>query len=165
MFQLALSIIVAMDKQGLIGKGNELPWHLPEDLRYFKKTTSGKVVVMGRKTFESIGKPLPNRHNVVFTRDKQKYDFNKDLLTYQTVESIIEWSNEGMDIFIIGGSQIYGQFYPYCDNLYITYVNDIYEGDTKFPIPLSQINEDFEILSRKFGKDKNIEFLVMGRKA
>jgi dihydrofolate reductase len=154
-----------MDKQGLIGKGNELPWHLPEDLRYFKKTTSGKVVVMGRKTFESIGKPLPNRHNVVFTRDKQKYDFNKDLLTYQTVESIIEWSNEGMDIFIIGGSQIYGQFYPYCDNLYITYVNDIYEGDTKFPIPLSQINEDFEILSRKFGKDKNIEFLVMGRKA
>jgi dihydrofolate reductase len=155
-------MITAMDRFGLIGKDGDLPWHIPEDLKYFNKVTTGHIVVMGSKTFESLPKkPLSNRINVVMTRDKDKYWFNRDILCSQTVESILEWATEE-DVFIIGGAEIYKRFYRYCDKLYITYVKGEYKGNVYFPIKITQINEDFDLESRKI-TDK-CEYLVMGRK-
>ena len=166
MFQLAINIIVAMDKNGLIGNGNELPWHIPEDLEYFYKTTVDNIVVMGRKTWESLPKkhkPLKNRDNLVLTKNTLNDATKYNNLWVTSVEEILSIPNKffSMEVFIIGGAEIYKQFYPHCDKLYITYVNDTYEGDVYFPIKITQINEDFEIESRKI-TDK-CEFIVMRR--
>jgi dihydrofolate reductase len=123
-----LSIIVAMDANGLIGSNNKLPWHLPQDLRYFKKVTEEKTVVMGRKTYESIGKPLPNRENVILTRDKNymvdgcSVIFDKD-----------ELNHDGKDVFVIGGSEIFSLFLNDAQKLYITHIDDVFSGDCYFP--------------------------------
>lgn len=163
MFLLALNIIVAMDRNGLIGVGNNLPWKIPEDLKYFKEVTTNNIVVMGRKTAESIGKSLPNRYNIVLTRDviNKQINYTGRYAITDSLDTISILSNND-EVFIIGGAEIYKQFYPHCDKLYITYVNDTYEGDVYFPIKITQINEDFEIESRKLGKQ--CEFIVMRRR-
>lgn len=153
-----INIIVAMDKQGLIGANGSLPWKIKKDLEYFKEKTMGHTVVMGRKTWDSLPIiPLPGRKNIILSRIPVDGSNTK---WYTSIDEILKLEEE---IFIIGGAQIYKQFYPLADKLYITYVNDKYEGDTYFPIKPPQINEDFEIESRKIDKENNCEFIIMKR--
>lgn len=135
---MGINIIVAMDKNGLIGKDGSLPWHVPSDLQFFKTATLGRTVVMGRKTRESLGRPLPNRTNIVLSRDSSI-----------TVQDILNLKNKE-DLFIIGGSQIYKEFLPHADNLIITTIEDEFEGDTWFP----EYNKDeFKLVDNRKGID------------
>ena len=123
--------VVAHDKNRLIGGDNKLLWHLPEDLKNFKKLTLNSVVVMGRKTFESIGKPLPKRLNVVLTRDK---DFRpNNCIVYDDIREVIRDFAEEYQVFIIGGGEIYKQFFPHIKRIYVSLVDGEYVGDTYFP--------------------------------
>ena len=137
-----ISLIFAIDKNNLIGKGNDLPWYYPEDLKYFKEVTMNKTVVMGSKTFKSIydriGKPLPNRNNVVLSRNLNlHYD---DVLVINDLFEYLNKQNE--EIFVIGGKQVYELTLPIADRLYITHINKSYEGDVYFPeIPYDKFNK------------------------
>ncbi|MEW4325385.1 dihydrofolate reductase [Rossellomorea marisflavi] len=124
-----ISFIWAMDENGLIGKDNALPWRLPEDLKFFKRTTLGHPVVMGRKTFESFGKPLPERENVILTRN---VSFSHDECTvFHHVEEVLAFAEKQKgETFIIGGSNVYEQFLPHADKLYVTTIHHAFEGDT-----------------------------------
>jgi len=130
-----ISIIVAFDENRLIGANNKLPWHFKEDLQYFKETTVGHDIFMGRLTFESIlsyqNKPLPKRHHYVAT-NAAEYDFNA-VTTVNHIESFIKEYPKDKELFIIGGAKIYEQLLPLADRLYITHVKHTYEGDTWFP--------------------------------
>ncbi len=126
-----LSIIVAVAENNVIGHENSLIWHISEDLKYFKRTTSGHPVIMGRKTFESIGKPLPNRTNIVISRNP---DFKPAGCTVvSSLEKALELLNPNEENFIIGGGSIYREALPLADKLYLTKVYHHYEGDTFFP--------------------------------
>lgn len=132
---MSLSLIVAMDENRLIGNKNALPWHFKEDLRFFKQTTSGHTVVMGRKTFESIqqslGGPLPNRKNIVFSKTM---DTIEGAHVVNDVEAYLkDAAARDEEIFVIGGAKIYALALPYAKRLYITHVEGEYEGDTTFP--------------------------------
>lgn len=131
---MILSLIVAKSINDVIGIDNQLPWHLPADLKYFKHLTTGHTIIMGRKTFESIGRPLPNRKNVVITRDKK---FNAEgIHVKNSIDEAIEFANIESDsneeVFIIGGDTIYQQTLELADKLYITQVNTIIENGTSF---------------------------------
>jgi dihydrofolate reductase len=123
-----VSIIVAVARGGVIGAGGKMPWHLAEDLRYFRRLTLGHTVVMGRRTFSSIGRPLPGRTNVVVTR-------NPDLRPegVEVAGSLDEAVEKYPDAFIIGGAEIYRQALPLAGRLYITRIDADFEGDTGFP--------------------------------
>ena len=123
-----IQFIVAYDKNRVIGKNNDLPWKLPADLAYFKKVTMGSTVVMGRKTFESIGKPLPGRKNIVIT-NQTGYKAEG----CEVIHSIDELLHVNSELFIIGGATIFEQALPYAQKLYITYIDEEFEGDTYFP--------------------------------
>ena len=127
-----ISLIVATDQNGLIGNKNALPWHLPADLTYFKEKTKNNIVIMGRKTFESIGKPLPNRINIVITRDQT---FQKDgILVEHDIEKLIKrYTNHEYEVFVVGGETIYKQFYPHATKIYKTVILEEFEGDAYFP--------------------------------
>ena len=130
-----ISIIVAFDQNQLIGDANRLPWHYKEDLKYFKQTTTGHDILMGRHTFESIlsyqNKPLPNRHHIVLTNHK---DYNYDNVTItKELETFIKEYPINKELFIIGGRSIYEQTLPYVDRLYVTHINESHKGDTYFP--------------------------------
>ena len=129
-----ISLIVAYDKNFGIGRENTLAWKLSEDLKNFKKITEHNYIVMGRKTFESIGRPLPNRKNIILTRDKE-YTQEKCLII-NSVQEILNFakSKPHYEIFIIGGAQIYSEFLPHADRLYITKVNaELTNLDAFFP--------------------------------
>jgi dihydrofolate reductase len=121
--------IAAMSENRVIGNGNKIPWHLLEDFKWFKKMTSGNVVVMGRKTFESIGKPLPNRETIVLS----KSGFNCPGVRTVRDLSEVDPASESRDVFICGGAQIYAQALPLCSDLYLTRVKRTVEGDAFFP--------------------------------
>ncbi|UOF89241.1 dihydrofolate reductase [Fodinisporobacter ferrooxydans] len=125
-----ISFVVAMSKHRVIGFHNRLPWHLPEDLKYFKQLTTGHTVIMGRKTYESIGKPLPNRKNVILTRDKAYRQAGCTVL-HALADGRTLW--EEQDVFVIGGAEIFQLFFPIADQLYITYIDHDFAGDTFFP--------------------------------
>lgn len=126
-----LTAIVAMTSDRVIGQGGTLPWHLPEDLAFFKRTTSGHPVVMGRKTFESIGRPLPKRQNIVITRDLQWSAPGVVVIHHpQDLPAIVDSPGP---VFIIGGSEIYQVFLPMLDDLLVSHVVENFQGDTKFP--------------------------------
>ena len=126
-----VSIIVAIAQNGTIGDKNSLLWHIKEDMRFFRTTTSGHAVIMGRKTFESLGsKPLPKRTNIVITRSD--IEFN-GALTAHSLEEAISMAEGDEEIFIIGGAQIYAEALKVADKMYITHVERDYEGDTSFP--------------------------------
>lgn len=122
-----ISIIVAVDGKYGMGYKGKLPWHFSSDLKHFKKITEGHTVVMGRKTWESIGKPLPNRTNVVLSKQNILLPQNVTLL--KNIDEVLDLQG---DIFIIGGSEIYKQFFPYATYLYITSIEYNYECDTFF---------------------------------
>lgn len=126
-----ISIIVAVAQNGVIGSGNRMPWHIAEDLQRFKAITTGHPVIMGRKTFESLGRPLPNRTNVVITRNPDwKADGVKSVSSLW--EAVLLFPKEE-EVFIIGGGEIYRQALPIADKVYLTVIHDDYEGDTCFP--------------------------------
>lgn len=136
---MIISAIVAVSKDGVIGRDNQIPWYLPEDLKYFKKVTLGHPVIMGRKSFVSIGRPLPKRTNIIVTRDP--FYIVSGCIVVNTLEEALEWAlKEGEDeIFIIGGGEIFEQSISYWDKLYLTEV-DLFvpDGDVFFP----EINPD-----------------------
>lgn len=127
-----LSIIVAMAKNRMIGKDNKMPWHLPDDLKYFKAQTLNKPVIMGRKTFESLGsRPLPNRPNLVISRN---LDYAAaDVQVFASVEAALSSVNDQTEVMIIGGAQIYTQWIDRVDQLLITEVDASPQGDAFFP--------------------------------
>jgi dihydrofolate reductase len=125
----AFKAIAAMSMNRVIGRGNQIPWHLPEDFKWFKRMTTGNVVVMGRKTFESIGKPLPNRETIVVSRSRFSFP---GVRTVASLEEI-DLAKETREVFICGGAQIYAQALPECSDLYLTLVKKGVEGDAFFP--------------------------------
>ncbi len=126
-----LSIIVAVAENGVIGNRNALIWHISEDLKNFKRLTSGHPVIMGRKTFESLGRPLPKRTNVVITRQT---DLKIEGCTMaHSLEEALALFPEEEEVFVIGGAQIYAEALPLADRFYLTRVEHPYEGDTRFP--------------------------------
>lgn len=128
-----LSAIVAMAENRVIGNGNKMPWHLPADLKHFKAVTNGHPVLMGRKTYESIGKPLPNRTNMIITRDRQ-YSA-QDCLVINDINTALSMAEEldQTEVFIIGGAEIYQQLMPKVQRLYLTKVHHHFTGDAYFP--------------------------------
>ena len=146
-----LTAIVAMTPSRVIGRGGDLPWHLPEDLKFFKRTTSGHPIVMGRKTYESIGRPLPKRRNIVLTRDPAWSAPGVETIT--SPEQLNALEDLGDTVFIIGGAEIYQAFMPHLDELLVSHVFAEHEGDTFFPpfdsaFPNSETierHEDFEV--------------------
>lgn len=125
-----LSIIVAVAENGVIGDRNALLWHISEDLKRFKALTTGHPVVMGRKTFESLGRPLPNRTNVVITR--QSIEIPGCTVVHSLADALALFP-EGEEVFVIGGAEVYAQALPFADRFYLTRVCHAYEGDTRFP--------------------------------
>lgn len=125
-----LNIIVAVAQNGVIGDKNALLWHIKEDMRFFRQMTTSHPVVMGRKTYESLGKPLPNRTNVVVSRTVETIE---GCTVVHSLEEAIEMFDADEEVFIIGGAQIYAQALPIADRLYITQVEHPYQGDTLFP--------------------------------
>lgn len=126
-----ISIIVAIAKNGVIGDKNTLLWHLREDMIHFRTITSGHPVVMGRKTYDSIGRPLPKRTNVVITRDTE-LQIEGCTMAHSLTEAV-EMFDSSEEVFIIGGAQIYSQAMPIADRLYLTIIDKEYEGDSSFP--------------------------------
>lgn len=129
---MILSLISAIGINNEIGLGNALLWDLPRDMQHFRETTSGHTVIMGQKTFESIGKALPNRRNIIMTKDTSFNPENVEL-AYSTEEALQLVSNTDDEVFVIGGAQIYKQMIDKADKLYITHVNKTFEADTFFP--------------------------------
>ncbi|MBI4664370.1 MAG: dihydrofolate reductase [Verrucomicrobia bacterium] len=121
--------IAAMSENRVIGQRGRIPWHLPEDFKWFKKMTTGQIVIMGRKTFESIGRPLPNRATIVLSRTRRM------IPGVEVASSFAElnFENEPRDVFICGGAQLYEQILPRCSDLYLTWVKRTVEGDAFFP--------------------------------
>lgn len=162
---LKISIIAAVSKNGVIGKKGELPWYIPEDLRHFKELTTGHPIIMGRKTFESIGKPLPNRANIIITRDAG-YEAEGCLVVH-SLEEALEKAGEAeknppllklrkgkSEVFVIGGGEIYNEAIKVADKLYLTLIEDNFEGDVFFP----DYSAFGKILKDKPGESGNIRF-------
>ena len=126
-----LSIIVAADRNNVIGKDNALIWHLPNDLRYFKEKTTGHAIIMGRRTFESVGKPLPNRRNIIITRNPGFKAEGCEVVT--SLEAAMALVNPQDENFIVGGEEIYRQALPLADRVYLTRIDHAFEGDRHFP--------------------------------
>ena len=127
---MTISVIVAFAENNIIGKNNKMPWRLPADLKRFKAITTGHTVVMGRRTYESIGRPLPNRKNIVLTSIPESII---DCITADSLKDAIAISEPETELFIIGGASVYKQAFPFADKLYITKVHANPAGDTKFP--------------------------------
>lgn len=126
-----LSIIVCISKNNVIGKNNSLPWYLPADLKYFRKMTLNHSVIMGRKTFESIGKTLDKRVNIVLTRQK---DFKVEgCIVVDSFEKAVKFCEKEQEVFIIGGTEVFKNAIPVADKIYMTRIHEEFEGDIRFP--------------------------------
>ena len=159
-----ISLIVAVGKNNEIGKNNELLWHLPNDLKYFKQITLGLPIIMGRKTFESIGRPLPGRVNVIVTRNS---NFKPEgCIVVDSIQNAMKATMSAQNVMIIGGADIYSQTLPIADRIYLTEVDAELEADKFFP----SIDQNlWEEISRKHNpKDEkneyNFDFVVLKRK-
>ncbi len=141
---MILSIIVAISKNGIIGKAGTLPWHLPEDLKYFKQTTLQHPILMGRKTYESIGKALPERQNIVLTRQPKWQAPN--ITTIHQVSDLQNLTLIHHEVFVIGGAEIYQLCYPHCQKIYLTLIDQEVDGDTYFP--MTNWQKDFHIVTQ-----------------
>lgn len=140
-----LSIIVAADRNNVIGKDNALIWHLPNDLRYFKEKTTGHAIIMGRRTFESVGKPLPNRRNIIITRNP---DFKADGCEVVTsLNEALQLVSPDDENFIVGGEDIYRQALPVTNRVYLTRIDHAFEGDRHFP----QLGAEWELTEQTQG--------------
>ncbi len=149
-FNPSLAAIVAMDANRVIGLDGKLPWHHPEDLKFFKRTTLGHPILMGRTTWESIGRPLPGRQNIVLSRTMESrdgIDVIRDIADLPKVCSGVE------KVFVIGGAQVYESLLPGCDELYLTLVSDTHDGDTFLP-PFEHLFTEHEVI----GTAEGLEF-------
>ncbi|NQZ20880.1 MAG: type 3 dihydrofolate reductase [Colwellia sp.] len=160
-----LSMIVAHADNRIIGKDNDMPWHLPADLAYFKRTTLGKPIIMGRKTYESIGRPLPGRQNIVISRDNNYHAAGVDSVT--SVEEALTLAGNVEEIMVIGGGAIYAHCLPFANRLYITHIKANIEGDTQFPD--YDAKEDWQLIDSEIScaDEKNkyqLNFCVYERK-
>ena len=161
---MKISLIVAASANGVIGADGELPWHLPDDFRYFKQVTMGKPIVMGRRTWESIGRPLPGRQNIVVTRQP---DFEAAGATVaDSPDAAVAAAEEAGELMIIGGGEIYRRFLPVADKVYLTSVDAEVEGDTHFPA-LDDSEWALESSERHEADERHayaFEFRVYGRR-
>ena len=149
-----ISIIVAMSENSVIGLNNQLPWHISEDLKNFKKTTLNHCVIMGRKTYESIGKPLKDRRNIVISRSKSLLIDGVEVVN--SLDRAISIVDDSSEIFIIGGEQIYTISLPMATHLYVTKVNGDYNGDAFFP---DYIQDEWNEISREdLISESNLKF-------
>lgn len=140
----------------LYGKDNKLIWHLPEDLKRFKKITNGKTIIMGRKTFESLGRILPNRNHIILTKNKEFKCENEMVRIIYDIGELRQYIEDEEENFVIGGASIYEMLMPYTKKMYITKINEEFEGDTYFP---EIKEEDWNIIEREKGKtDENNKY-------
>tara|TARA_B100001113_G_scaffold339926_1_gene323659 strand:+ start:133 stop:624 length:492 start_codon:yes stop_codon:yes gene_type:complete len=155
---MSIKLICAVSKNNVIGNKNKLPWNLSEDLKRFRKLTNDNVIVMGRKTYDSIGRPLPNRENLVLSKNKKlKIDNVKVFSSPKEILDFYYTKKKKNDLFIIGGTFIYELFIDYCDYLLITYVNKEFEGDAYFP----KVNwTEWELVSEeiKYDEKENLNY-------
>lgn len=142
-----LSIIVAIAKNNVIGKDNKLIWHLPEDLKRFKKLTTGHTIIMGRKTFESLGRVLPNRKHIVLCNDANLTIEDENVEVIDDIKLLESYINSEEENFVIGGATIYKLLIPYANKMYITKINEEFEGDVYFP----EIKEEWKIIEQQKG--------------
>ncbi len=161
-----LSLIVAVSENNVIGKDNKIIWHIPEDLKRFKELTTGHTIIMGRKTFESLGKILPNRKHIVLTRDLDYKVEDENVEIVNDIESLESHLNNEEENFVIGGAIIYRQLMPKVSKMYVTRIHEKFEGDAYFPI-INQ--EEWKEIERTQGiKDNenpyNYEFITYVRK-
>ena len=161
-----LSIIVAIANKNVIGKDNKLIWHLPEDLKRFKKITTGHKIIMGRKTFESLGRILPNRKHIILCNDMEMDIEDENVEVLDDISKLDKYINSDEECFVIGGATIYKLLMPYASKMYITKINQDFEGDVYFP----EIKEEEwkAITSEKGLKDEqnpfNYEYITYIRK-
>ena len=153
-----LSLIVAVAENGVIGRNNSLPWHISEDLRYFKQITSGKTVIMGRKTFQSIGRPLPNRINIVITRDPHFHA--EGIVIARSLDDALAKAGDG-EAMVIGGSSLFLEALPRADRFYLTEIHRAYDGDVQFPA--WDRHPWRETARRRVEGDPDISFVVLER--
>ena len=154
-----ISIIAAMGDNRVIGKNNALPWHIPEDFKWFRERTKGKTVLMGQSTHESIGKKLPGRLNIVLSTDKDYISPHEGVLVFDSLSKAIELYSHEEEIMIIGGAQIYKAGLPFATKLYITRIYAEFDGDAFFP----EYEDKWEVVETEFsGNDKyNYEFQIL----
>ena len=161
---MIISMIVAMAHDRVIGLDNQMPWHLPADLQHFKKATLGKPVIMGRKTYDSIGRALPGRLNVVVSRDSGLKIPGVTCVT--SVEQAIAAAEGAEEVMIIGGATIYDHFLPVANRLYLTFIDLETKGDTHFPDYLAQAEWNkikFEVYLADEKNAHNLEFVTLER--
>ena len=154
-----ISIIAATDKAGAIGKNGSIPWDMPEDRRRFRELTVNNVVVMGRRTYEDIGHPLPERMNVILSSTIEVADDN--CVTMHSLKDVLKRFAD-RDIFICGGANVYSEALPYADRIYLTVIDKVYHGDVFFP----EISESqfLNVYREKFGSEPAFSFLTYIRK-
>ncbi len=128
---MIISIIAAVSKNNVIGKNGKIPWKIPGEQKRFKELTTGKTIIMGRKSFEEIGKPLPNRNIIIVSRTKN-YSF-ENCITVDSLSKAFEISKDEEEVFIAGGAQLYEATLPYADYLYLTIIDKFFDGDVYFP--------------------------------
>jgi len=163
---MRISAIIAMSSNRVIGKNNQLPWHLPADLKHFKKITMGKPILMGRKTYESIGRPLPGRSNIIITRDS-KFQAPGCIIRH-SIESALTTAalQHSEEIFIIGGALIFQETLPLIQRLYLTLIHESIEGDAYFPELNSAEWQKIEQIDHHPDKENNYSysFKILDRK-
>lgn len=152
----SLIAIVAMSSNRVIGRDGTLPWHFPEDLKFFKRITLGHPILMGRTTFESIGRPLPGRHNIVLSRTMAP---REGVSVIRDVAELDQLCAQDITVFVIGGAQVYGDLLPKCQGLYLTWIEQAFEGDTLLPA-----FEDTFRLKQVIEKTPEMEFRYYERK-
>lgn len=160
---MTFSLIVATTQNNVIGKDNQMLWHLPADLAWFRQNTTGKPVIMGRKTFESIGRPLPKRINIVLSRQP----FEHEGVTWKdSLESAVDFVKDSEEIVLLGGGELFKQYLPKADKLYLTQIQAEIEGDTFFP-ELNWNEWKIEYDEYRQADENNVydlRFLILARK-
>lgn len=161
---MTFSLIVAITKNRVIGKDNQMPWHLPADLAWFRQNTTGKPVIMGRKTFESIGRPLPKRVNIVLSH--QPYE-HEGITWKSSLESAVDFVKDSPEIMLIGGGELFKQYLLKADKLYLTEIQTELEGDTYFPEIMwdEWTIEHDELRKSDENNPYDCRFLILRRKA
>lgn len=149
-----ISLIACIDNKGGIGINNKLPWYLPEDLSYFKKITNGKIILMGRKTFESIGRVLPDRQTIILTSDQQ-YQAPASCVVVHSIDEFLnsKWNKNEEEIFVVGGANVYEQFLPLSNRLYLTEILSTFDCDAFFPL---RKEEDWTLFSEAPGDSNGV---------
>lgn len=140
---MKISFVVAKSRNNVIGKDNKLPWQLPADLAHFKKITMGKPIIMGRKTFDSIGNPLPGRRNIIVSRDNSLQVEGCDV--FHSVDDALDAVKTEVEVMIIGGANLFAQTLTHANRIYLTLIDADFEGDTFFP----ELNDEWKLVAEE----------------